>query len=234
VPELVARDILRQIREGGLAPGSLLPPETQMLAQYNVGRASLREALRILEVSGLITLKSGPGGGPVVGEVSASDYGRMSTLFFQAGAVTYAELMDARLLLEPMLARLAAGVHVPAAAAELLEASRLTAGESGDELTYIRKSHDFHRLVCDMGGNRILSLLSQALDAVLRDRVVGGMLFPPEDRAAVGEVHASIAQAVADGEADRAEQLMRDHMQRYADYLRRRYPALIDEVVDWR
>ena len=52
---------MRRIRAEKLQPGSLLPSEAVMLKEYGVGRASLREALRVLEVNGLITVKPGPG-----------------------------------------------------------------------------------------------------------------------------------------------------------------------------
>ena len=64
-----------------------------MIEEYGVGRAFVREALRILEVQGLISIKAGPGGGPVVAEVSTRDFGRMSTLYFQVGGMTFRELI---------------------------------------------------------------------------------------------------------------------------------------------
>ena len=60
----------------GLGSGDRLPLEAAMVEQYGVSRASLREALRLLEVQGLIRLKPGPGGGPVVGAVEAANLAR--------------------------------------------------------------------------------------------------------------------------------------------------------------
>src|SRR4051812_15785186 len=80
--ESVARDIARDIIEARLTTGDALPPETAMLQQYGVSRESLREALRLLEVQGLISIRRGPGGGPVVGTVDPANIGRVLTLFF--------------------------------------------------------------------------------------------------------------------------------------------------------
>src|SRR5579862_3784564 len=67
--ETVAAAIVRDIVARGLATGDALPSENAMLEHYRVSRASLREGLRLLEVQGLIRLKPGPGGGPLVGAV---------------------------------------------------------------------------------------------------------------------------------------------------------------------
>jgi GntR family transcriptional repressor for pyruvate dehydrogenase complex len=62
--ERVAAAIVSEIVSRGLGAGDRSPNEATMLERFQVGRASLREALRILEVHGLISLRSGPGGGP--------------------------------------------------------------------------------------------------------------------------------------------------------------------------
>src|SRR5581483_7525231 len=67
--EVVALDIVRDIVARNLKPGDKLPLESELLRQYRVSRSSLREALRLLEVQGLITIRPGPGGGTVVGRV---------------------------------------------------------------------------------------------------------------------------------------------------------------------
>jgi DNA-binding GntR family transcriptional regulator len=60
------------------------------------------------------------------------------------------------------------------------------------------------------------------------------MLFPPTDRTKVIDVHGAIGQAIIEGDAELAEHLMRKHMREYIDYVKTRYPALMDEVIDWR
>src|SRR5699024_9522175 len=111
VSSTIAREIVREIAHDHLAPGARLESESVMLERYQVARASLREALRILEVHGLVRMKPGPGGGPVVSEVDSRDFGRMATLFFQVLDIRFAELVEARLILEPLVARLAAERH---------------------------------------------------------------------------------------------------------------------------
>jgi DNA-binding FadR family transcriptional regulator len=226
--EAIARDILAQISAGGFAVGSQLPSETQMLADYSIGRATLREALRLLEVHGIIRIKSGPGGGPVVMGPTPHDFGRMATLFFKAGGMTFREIIEARLFLEPLIARLAAQRQNPELVAELLGLET----ETGNDEAYLKSSASFHWQVGSMSGNRILNLIAHALEEIFHDRVKG-MLFPPEKRGDVVNAHDEIAQAIAAGNADRAEEAMRRHMLDYVHYVEQRYPALVDEVIEW-
>ncbi|MDO7843179.1 FadR/GntR family transcriptional regulator [Sphingomonas immobilis] len=228
VAEELAQDILRKVCAEGATPGSRLPSEATMVAEYGVGRGSLREALRILEIHGIIRIKAGPGGGPVVVGPTTTDFGRMATMFFQAGAMTFREVIDARLLLEPMIARMAAERREPELVEQLLAAETSTSSDAA----YLKTSANFHWQVGSMSGNRILNLMSHALEDIFHARVVG-MLFPPERREAVVEAHHAIAEAIARGDADAAERLMREHMVEYARYVEQRHPALIDEIVEW-
>lgn len=59
---VIAQSIVREIRDRRLQPGSQLPPEHEMLRTYNVGRNTLREALRLLELQGVLTIRPEPGG----------------------------------------------------------------------------------------------------------------------------------------------------------------------------
>lgn len=226
--ETLAKDILTRICEDGMVVGSQLPGEVQMQADYGVGRGSLREALRILEVHGIIRLKAGIGGGPIVEGAKTQDFGRMSTVFFQAGGMTFREVIDSRLVLEPMLARLAAERRDPALVEDLLAARTSTENDQ----VYLHTSANFHRQVAAMAGNRILSLISHSIEDIFHERVVG-MLFPPERRDDVVKAHDAIADAIAAGDGNEAERLMRDHMVEYARYVEARHPALMDEVVMW-
>ena len=116
-----------------------------MLAEYGVGRGSLREALRVLEVNGLISVKAGPGGGPVVAGVDSHAFGSMATLYFQVGGMTFGELVEARLVMEPVMARLAAERRDPELIAELGRAlSEAEAADLGDGAEYLSVSIDFH------------------------------------------------------------------------------------------
>ena len=78
--------------------------------------------MRILEVNGLIIVRAGPHGGPHVTDVSATDFSRTMSLFFEVAGFTYAEVLNARIEVEPLLARMAAENITDEGRAELKEA----------------------------------------------------------------------------------------------------------------
>ncbi|HTK66733.1 MAG TPA: FCD domain-containing protein [Pseudonocardia sp.] len=248
---IVARSIVADIATG-LKPGDTLPSETTMMQRYQVGRASVREALRVLEVSGVVHLKSGPTGGPVVEDLSAGDLGHMMALYFQILGVTFRDIIGARTRLEPLLARLAAeegDEDLRTRLTENVEAS-VRAGVS-DPVAYAAHAKEFHDLLA--GGavaNPVLGLLTRSVSRVYesfvraRGRVrTGSRGTPPvtDDQRAATEQHQrdviaehqQIMNAVVAGDGATAQRLMEEHMRSFAEHASAEYELALDEVVEW-
>lgn len=238
--EWVAREILSDIVDRGLQPGAKLAPQAEMLEDFGVGRASLREALRILETHGLISIKPGPGGGPVVSGVHGSDFGRMATVFLHASGATFRELVDARLAIEPLMARQAAERQrrdAPPALKEALERGRKVVegrdvAREGDR-AYVAAATSFHDAVTGQSGNRVLDLIARALKEIYIERI-REIVYEPGERDRILEAHDEIADAILAGDGDTAERLMREHMDEYVDVIAKKFPGVMDEVVEWR
>ena len=233
VSEVVARSVVQDIATRDLQPGTMLPPESVMLERYRVGRASLREGLRILEIQGLITIKPGPGGGPVVGRANSRDFGRMTTLHYQAVGATFRELVEARMIIEPMMAGLAAETRNVDLIDELHGLSNRTREGLRDDYEYSTSAGDFHGAMSGASGNRILDLFGKSLKDVYSERI-RSFIFPIEARERVQADHEAIVAAIEEGDAEKATRLMREHMDELAGFVAERYPGLMDEVVDWR
>ena len=232
--EMIAAQILDDITTQGLTEGAPLASEAAMLQMYEGGRASLREALRILETNGLISIKAGPRGGAVVGSVDPVQFGRMSSRYFQMGGATIRELIEARLILEPAAAALAARRRDPEAMQRLCD--WLDAADEAnltDDTAYLTEAHDFHSLLLSMSGNVVLDLITLAMKDVFNSRVRSA-IYPPNARKRVRAVHREIAQLVLDGKAEEAEEVMRLHLEEFATYAARRLPGLLDDTVSWQ
>ena len=145
ISERVASAIVDLVVEQNLQPGDRLPNEAEMIELFSVGRGSLREALRILETYGLISLRSGPGGGPVLLKANPRDVSRSFSLYLSLGRATLRELSEARMLIDPIAARLAAETLTDESAERLrsaLEHERRSA--TGDTSMLVEKANDFH------------------------------------------------------------------------------------------
>src|SRR5260370_26065895 len=102
-----------------MSHGELLPPELVMLEKYATGRGTLREALRLLEFQGVISLKPGPGGGPVLQTPSASHLASTLMLLMQLNHAPYQVIVEVRNALDPVISELASTQISDASLAEL-------------------------------------------------------------------------------------------------------------------
>jgi DNA-binding FadR family transcriptional regulator len=241
VSEVIAREIVRDSR--GLEPGTMLPREAKLLERYQVGRASLREALRLLEVQGLIVIRPGPGGGPMIAQADSEHFGRMASLYFHMSGATYRDTLDARLIIEPVVV----GIIAERQHAEDLEvlgeylASSETTGVGMDEeepAQIFAAAHDeeraleFHSMLMGMAGNPVVTLMAQSLQS-LRASTRSESAFAYEGHREVTLVHDEIARAILDGDRGRAEQLMRDHMTEFVKHAFEVDPEYLEQVVSW-
>ncbi|WP_236791781.1 FadR/GntR family transcriptional regulator [Amycolatopsis sp. GM8] len=229
--ELVARQIVEDIVAQRLPAGASLPSEVPMLQMYGVARGTLREALRILEYNGLVRVRPGRGGGATVGSADAYNFGRTMTLFLQMGRTEFTELVEARLIMEPIMARLAAERRDEERLAELAKSMGEHKGlETHDQARYLEVVQNFHGVVAGMSGNGVLDLFGRALKEIYTERVIAAEK-PPARWGEVRKEHEAVAQAIFDGDGARAEELMRAHMVELKAGFERSYAALRTEII---
>src|SRR3954465_6709508 len=145
----LADSITETILRDGLQPGSRLPPEREMGEQFGVGRGTLREALRVLEAEGLITVRSGPHGGPVVSKPDALRLARLLILLLISWGTTLRSVYDVRILLEPLAAGRAAESATAEQIAQLHASVAALEAVIEDEDAVIEENQRFHRLLAE-------------------------------------------------------------------------------------
>lgn len=229
--ETVASAIVRDIVAGGLSTGDALPPESAMLAQYRVSRASLREGLRLLEVQGLIRLKPGPGGGPLVGAVDPKNLAKMSTLYLDLGRATYTELRATHLLVEPMVAEEAARHPDREMVRKMLE-PYLAEDLPVEGPEYRRVTSNFHAAIHELVGNRVLELFVRSIQHIVSHHVVD-RIDTTGIRARILEDHRQLARAVVAGQPAKARKLMSSHYEWLWVHYESAWPARFEEYVEW-
>ena len=237
ISEVIAREIVRDSRN--LKPGTMLPPEAKLLEQYRVSRASLREAMRLLEVQGLVIIRPGPGGGPMIAEADSLHFGRMASLYFHMSGATHRDTLNARALLEPIVVGLIAQKQDPAHIQMLKDylenAKTSMEGKlpqcSVDLSAEQQRALEFHAMLMSMVGNPVLTLIVRSLQDLRVDQMTGDGVHPEGN---IDHVHSEIAQAIIDGRREDAERLMREHMQDFIEYEASNDPGYLEQTVSWR
>ena len=229
---LVAQRIMRDVIKGGLKPGDLLMPERTMLEQYQAGRATLREALRLLEFQGVIALKPGPRGGPVLQDPDASHLASMLVLLLQLKQAPFRSIVEVRSALEPMTSRLAAERISDEALAELGETIDLMRAHPDSQEVFLAANKRFHDIIAWSSGNALFGYIIDSLLGIM-DGTVIGIDYPGPRRAAVVKAHDEILQALRTRDPAASEQRMREHIDAYERYAKRKYPEVLDQVIRW-
>lgn len=172
--EIVADHIRGRIIRGELKEGDFLPPEGQLMTTLGISRPTLREAFRVLETERLISIVRGSRSGAQVHRPRVSGVSRYAGFVLQAQGTTIADIYDARLAIEPFIARRLAEQQPAGATARLrAEVARLTGMvEDARYIDFMIALAGFHRLLVEVSGNRTLLFLTQMLqDVVVRHQV---------------------------------------------------------------
>ena len=163
VSEVIVRRIKKQISEGRLGPGEKLPAERDMARQYKTSRVSVREAYRSLEELGLLLIRRGAEGGAFIGELDHGPVLRSLSLMLGLGKTSHQELTEARMLMEPPIARLAALRATPDDIARLEQVLVHEEEALGSGGPFRPTRSQFHRSLADCAGNLPLTVLMNAL-----------------------------------------------------------------------
>jgi DNA-binding FadR family transcriptional regulator len=230
--ERIARDIASHIVDNQLAPGTMLPTERDMIESMGVGRTTLREALRLLETRGVITIKSGPRGGPVVRRPRAADLGEALTLIMEFEQSSLGDVFEARVALEPTLARLAAARITDQQVAELQASVDAMMGDLVNHDVFLAENQRFHSLIADVAGNVVLTVFTETLKTVA-DGALAGVRYTPNRRRAVAAAHQGIVDALKAKDPVAAGSAMTRHLDEAGRYWTRKYGDLVSDAVRW-
>jgi DNA-binding FadR family transcriptional regulator len=205
-----------------------------MLEEFGLSRESLREGLRLLEVQGLITIRRGPGGGPIVGHLDPASLGRTSTLYYHLAGGTYAELLEAWVVTETILAERAARnpdrEAVRAAMEPYLEPPE---DENGGITGFVLSHTHFHAVLASLAENRVLEMMLQTIGQIVTHHVLGHA-DPRHDRETIESDHVIIAKAVVAGAPQKAAKAMEKHITTMIEVYKEHLGAQLNDFIDWR
>lgn len=229
---LIAQRIVRDITSQHMSAGDLLPPERTMLDQYQTGRGTLREALRFLEFQGVIALKPGPRGGPVLLNPDASHLASTVVLLMQMNQAPFREIVQVRAALEPMISRLAAENIKPEALTALEGTITQMREQLDNQTVFLEANKRFHDIIAWSSGNVLFGYLVDSLLGIM-DGTVVGIDYPTHRREAIASAHEEIFRAFASRDAEEARVRMQSHIDAYERYVTKKFPNVLDEVIQW-
>jgi GntR family transcriptional regulator, transcriptional repressor for pyruvate dehydrogenase complex len=231
--ESIARTLVDRITSSHLKDGDSLESEIVMMEELNTGRGSLREAFRILELSGVLEVRTGPTGGPIVRDPDISHLAGMWSLFLRMSGCTYRELMEANILTVPPIAAIGAQKRNPEHLAALQAAIDLEASTGPEDgRGYMAAQAAFHDAIAGLVDNRAMCLYLRGnhwITSILFNEVV----LVGEVQEEVLDVHKHIVKAISDGNSRRAESLMRKHLVMSLEYCDRKFGTMLDQPVRW-
>ena len=228
----VARRIVNEIGQGDFRRGDMLPPEQEMLSRYGVARATLREALRFLELQGVIRLKPGPGGGPLVCDPMPESFASTMALILQFLGAHYRALIEVRQALGPSTAARAAeratAGQISQMAASLDRLEKL----KSDSPEYVEEHRRFHDLLAVSTGNPLIAFLTVSLHQITNASALG-ITYTPNEREYQLKAYQRILSAIRERNPELASAEMFRFMNRSDAYLEQRYPELMSKQISW-
>jgi GntR family transcriptional repressor for pyruvate dehydrogenase complex len=212
--EEICDRIRAQIAAGTLKPGDKLPAERELAQQLGVGRNALREALRSLEIAGIVRLQKGAKGGAFIRE---GDAGRMDEVMrdmLSLGSISVAELTESRIHIQDLVVRLACEratrSDLDALGANVERTGQMTA--EGRYLDRVECSREFYGLLAAATHNQVLAMMVHSITEILMQFVYARVAAGGKPQPKLVEKRRAFLEALRQRDADTATRLMRAHL----------------------
>lgn len=213
----IVQQIRTMIRSGQLPLGARLPAERELCQQFGVSRLTVREALRMLEATGLVTIRLGKDGGAFVSAPTAGHVGEGFVDLLATATIEPADMTEARVAVElaflPLACQRATAEDISEleAMCDRHESERLAGNYS------VEMSFDFHLRLAGCSHNPAVVPLLEAF----RGPILRSLKEAHHSGTSGVEEHRAVVAAVAAGDAETARQLLAAHLNRTVDRLRR-------------
>ncbi len=217
-PQAIAETIKDWIIGKGLQPGDRLPQEHQLIADLEVSKGTVREALKVLEAQGLIRTRTGPGGGAFITEVECDHASALLANHFFFKEISIANIYQLRIALEPELVAELAKHIANAQIDELI--SRMSAYTAPPaSIEEERKQRvaelDFHDALASFSQNPLLSFNCAFLVRLLKELIVCKRIYAqpnPELRKRGLTYQEQLIEALRTRDSETAHAVMQAHM----------------------
>ena len=210
--------VVAEIMSDSLATGDKLPSEKELTEEFNVSRTVVREALRVLEESGLVEIRKGPKGGAFVTRSFHKPVSSSLKNLIAHGQITIDHLFDVRALIEPHIAVQAALNATP----DDLEPLRALLKESSahqDDVSLLKTNNiRFHLLLSRAAGNPVLSIVMESVIELMQEfsQDFSDLSFGKEYL----ELHRRLLKLIQERRAAEARKLISEDISKLRDRLK--------------
>jgi DNA-binding FadR family transcriptional regulator len=213
--DVLADDLRERILRGDFPEGTALPPERELVVQTRMSRTTVREALRILEVQGLVTIKTGRAGGAFVQRPGQESVADSVALLIRGRKIRIPALLETREAIEPFCAQLAAR-HRTDEDLELMERANEAIAVDGTLAAFLQANVDWHIAVATASHNELLTGFMLALSRAIYASTDNQGFIDAEVRKTTIRAHRSITDAIRNQDPDAAVRRMNRHVHTYA------------------
>lgn len=200
ISDQIVEQIRNAVLSGQFKPGDRVASEKELMSEFAVSKATLREALRVLEGMGLVEIRKGMSGGVFIAEVDMKTTIHSIINFLHFKTVSVKDITMIRYFLEPHIAQLAASRIKPE---DIEKLEKMISEDIGSQQTVISREIGFHRFLARMTENPILILIMDFIDNILND-IKFQLKLGPEFYLKVEKAHRAILECLKQGDADGA------------------------------
>ncbi len=215
--DVLANDLRERILRGEYPSGTALPPERELVSQTRMSRTTVREALRILEVQGLVAIKTGRSGGAFIQQPGGDSLATSVSLLIRGQQLRLTALLETREAIEPACASLAAKYRTDEDL-EILDAANIAVGDPDLSLdAFLRANVEWHLGVAVASHNELLTGFMSALSKAIYSSTENKAFVDDAVRATTYKAHKTITDAIRAGDPAAAMRRMTKHVHGYAE-----------------
>lgn len=214
--DVLADDLRERILRSEFPEGTALPPERELVAQTRMSRTTVREALRILEVQGLVQIRTGRAGGAFVQTPGEESIASSVNLMIRGRQIRMDSLLETREAIEPACAQLAARYRTTADV-ENLERANDAIAEAGPLSEFLTANVDWHVAVAVASHNELLNGFMLALSRAIYESTDNKGFIDEGVRKTTVKAHKNITDAIRDQDPEAAVRRMKRHVHAYAE-----------------
>lgn len=217
--------IMGWIVDDRLKPGDRLPGERELVDRFKASKSTVREALKALQTQGLITTRTGPGGGAFVAALDGNRAMELLSNYFYFRHPTIGDIYTLRKMLEPEMAASVAGRLSDEDFSRLEETIKIydhPAANIGEEYRQRIAELDFHTVLAELCPNPILGFMCGFLQNLLRKLSICRRIYDipnPELRESALHYQVRLIDALRRADAGRAREIMFEHMCAAQEYM---------------